>query len=98
MPVSTAPRSFPTSNDLEVWILRPDWSSLYICGFKESNTSVMCFLEHKGAEDVFGKCPRMVLPRALAQFGRDWGTSVLAGLEIEVMLLGEDFQPIYQLN
>ncbi|KGO43450.1 Protein of unknown function DUF3328 [Penicillium expansum] len=47
--VSTAPQCFPTSNDLEVWVLRPDWSSLRTCGFRENNASVMCFLEHKEA-------------------------------------------------
>lgn len=98
IPVSTAPQCFPTSNDLEVWVLRPDWSSRRICGFRESNASVMCFLEHKGAEEIFNQCPRMLLSRALERFERDWGTSILAGFEIEVMLLGEDSQPINQLD
>lgn len=98
IPVSTAPQCFPTSNDLEVWVLRPDWSSLRTCGFRESNASVMCFLEHKGTEEMFNKCPRMLLSRAIERFERDWGTSVLAGFEIEVMLLGENFQPINQLD
>lgn len=91
IPVSTAPQCFPTSNDLEVWILHPDWSSIRICGFRESNASVMCFLEHKGAPERLSKCPRTLLSCTLERFQRDWGTSVLAGFEIEVMLLGENF-------
>ncbi|KAH8692928.1 hypothetical protein BGW36DRAFT_302758 [Talaromyces proteolyticus] len=98
IPVSTAPRCFPTGNDLEIWVLRPDWSSLRPCGFRPSHASVMCFLEHKVAGDTYSKCPRMLLSRALERLEREWSTKVLAGFEIEFMLLDHSSQPLNQLD
>jgi glutamine synthetase len=98
IPVSTAPRCFPTGNDLEIWVLRPDWSSLRRCGFRSSHASVMCFLEHKEAEETYNKCPRMLLSRALERLEREWGTKVLAGFEIEFMLLDQNSKPLNQLD
>lgn len=98
IPISTAPRCFPSGNDLEIWVLRPDWSSLRRCGFRPGHASVMCFMEHKEAEDTYNKCPRMLLSRALEQLEREWGTKVLAGFEIEFMLLDQNFQPLNQLD
>lgn len=94
-PVSTRPS--PMGDDLETWILRPDWSTLRTCGFRPSHASVMCFLEHKEAEDTFDKCPRMLLSRALAQLEGEYDTKVLAGFEIEVMLLDHNNKPLHQL-
>jgi glutamine synthetase len=98
IPISTAPRCFPTGNDVEIWVLRPDWSSLRLCGFRPSHASVMCFLEHKEADDPYSKCPRMLLSRALVHLEREWGTKALAGFEIECMLLGHDGRPLDQLD
>lgn len=98
IPVSTAPKCFPTSNDLEIWKLRPDWSSLRRCGFRPKHASVMCFLEHEEAEDIYDKCPRKLLSRALERLEGEWGTKVLAGLEIEFMLLDQNSQPLNQLD
>ncbi|KAH6988113.1 hypothetical protein BKA56DRAFT_478253 [Ilyonectria sp. MPI-CAGE-AT-0026] len=98
IPISTAPKCFPTGTEVERWVLRPDWSSLRVCGFRPSHASVMCFLEHKEAEDTFNKCPRMLLSRALKRLEKEWDTKVLAGFEIEFMLLDEDFQPLRQLD
>ncbi|KAL6401889.1 Glutamine synthetase, beta-Grasp [Ilyonectria robusta] len=98
IPISTAPKCFPTGTEVERWVLRPDWSSLRVCGFRPSHASVMCFLEHKEAEDTFNKCPRMLLSRALKRLEREWDTRVLAGFEIEFMLLDEDSQPLKQLD
>ena len=98
IPVSTAPRCFPTGDDLEIWVLRPDWSSLRCCGFRPTHASVMCFVEHKDAEDTYSKCPRMLLSRALERFEREWGTNVLAGFEVECMLLDENSKPLNQLD
>ncbi|GLI79322.1 hypothetical protein PoHVEF18_007652 [Penicillium ochrochloron] len=95
-PVSTRPS--PIGNDIETWILRPDWSSLRSCGFRPSHASVMCFLEHKEAKDTYDKCPRMLLSGALAQLEGEYDTKVLIGFEIEVMLLGQNYQPLNQLD
>jgi glutamine synthetase len=90
IPVSTASLCFPTGNDVEIWMLRPDWSSLRRCGFRPSHASVMCFLEHKEAEETYNKCPRMLLSRAIERLEREWGTKVLASFEIEFMLLDQN--------
>jgi glutamine synthetase len=95
-PVSTRPS--PIGNDIQTWILRPDWSSLRSCGFRPSHASVMCFLEHKEAKDAYDKCPRMLLSGALAQLEGEYDTKVLVGFEIEVMLLGQNYQPLNQLD
>lgn len=98
IPVSTAPTCFPSGNDVEIWVLRPDWSSLRGCGFRTSHASVMCFLEHKEAKETYNECPRMLLSRALERLEREWGTKVLAGFEIEFMLLDQNSQPLNQLD
>ncbi len=98
IPVSTAPKCFPTSNDVEIWMLRPDWSSLRVCGFRPTHASVMCFLKHKGAKDPYGNCPRMLLAQALESFEGEWDLKVLAGFEIEVMLLDQGSQPLDHLD
>ncbi|OKL60009.1 hypothetical protein UA08_04893 [Talaromyces atroroseus] len=99
IPVSTAPKCFPTSNEIETWVLRPDWTSLRCCGFRPSHASVMCFVEHKEAEEKYNKCPRMLLTRELDRLERLWGVKMLAGFEIEVMLLDQNFAPpINQLD
>jgi glutamine synthetase len=98
IPVSTAPKCFPIGNDIETWVLRPDWSSLRLCGFRQNHGSVMCFLEHKEAKDTYNKCPRMLLYRAIESLERVWGTKVLAGFEIEFMLLDQSSQTLNQLD
>ncbi|KPM39092.1 hypothetical protein AK830_g7470 [Neonectria ditissima] len=95
-PISTAPRCFPTGNDVETWVLRPDWSSLRICGFRQTHASAMCFLQRKGVMDPYGMCPRTVVYSAIKGLERQWGTLVMGGFEIEVMLLDPDFQPLNQ--
>ena len=98
VPVSTAPRCFPTGNEIEIWALRPDWSSLRVCGFRASHASVMCFVEHKEVEETYNKCPRMLLSGALEELHRLWGAKVTVGFEIEFMLLDQNFQPLNQLD
>lgn len=97
-PISTDPKCFPSGKDVETWVLRPDWSSLRSCGFRPNHASVMCFVEHKEAEETYNKCPRMLLSRALEQLEREWGTKVLFGFEIEFMLLDQNSQPLNQLD
>ncbi|PVH86054.1 glutamine synthetase [Cadophora sp. DSE1049] len=79
-------------------ILRPDWSMLSRCGFRPSHASVMCFMEHKEAEETYSKCPRMLLSRALESLEKEWDTKVLAGFEIECMLLDKDCEPLNVLD
>lgn len=98
IPISTAPKCFPIGNDLETWVLRPDWSSLRSCGFRLSHASVMCFLEHKEAQDTYNKCPRTLLSRAICQLEKEQKTEIMAGFEIEFMVLGENAQPLEQLD
>ncbi|VUC32066.1 unnamed protein product [Clonostachys rosea] len=99
IPVSTAPKCFPTTDTLETWVLEPDWSSLRCCGFRQHHASVMCFVRHKEAQEPYDKCPRMLLCRTLARLERDWGVKALAGFEIEFMLLeGRNAQPLDQLD
>lgn len=98
IPVSTAPRCFPTGTDIETWVLRPDWLSLRRCGFRPTHASVMCFLEHKEAKDTYSKCPRMLLWRALLELEALWDTKALVGFEIECMLLDQKGQPLDQLD
>ncbi|OBT70595.1 hypothetical protein VF21_10324 [Pseudogymnoascus sp. 05NY08] len=96
IPVSKSP--IPIASDLEIWCLRPDWSSIRCCGFKENHASVMCFLAHKEAEETYNKCPRMLLSRGLQRLQTEWDTKVLAGFEIEVMLLDQDCQPLNDID
>jgi hypothetical protein len=35
------------------------------------------------AEDMYSKCPRMLLSHALERLEREWGNKALAGFEIE---------------
>jgi glutamine synthetase len=83
----------PTANNVEIWYLRRDWSSIRCCGFKLNHASIMCFLVRKEAEDIFDQCPRMLLSCGLEQLAIEWDTKVMAGFEIEVMLLDKDYQP-----
>jgi glutamine synthetase len=98
IPISTAPKCFPTGNEIEVWVLRPDWESLRRCGFRNSQASVMCFVGDKEVRDTFGKCPRTLLSRTLDQLKSEWSIAVLAGFEVECMLLDERQQPLDQLD
>lgn len=95
-PVSTGPTN--PGSDLEIWVLRPDWSMLRRCGFRPRHASVMCFLEHKEAEETYSKCPRMLLSRALERLEKEWHTKVLAGFEIECMLLDKNCEPLNVLD
>ena len=101
IPVSTAPKCFPPGVDIEVLGLRPDTSSLRICGFKQNHASVMCFVENKNGptEETYHLCPRYQLSHLLEDFEQDWGADrVQAGFEIEFMLLDHNFQPLNQLD
>ena len=98
LPVSTAPRSFPTGKYLETWILRPDWTSLRVCGFRPSHASVMCFVEHKEARSIDSYCPRQLLCNSVRDYERNHYAQPLAGFEIDVMLLGQDGDPLKDLD
>ncbi|KAI6088623.1 glutamine synthetase [Hypoxylon rubiginosum] len=101
IPISTAPRIFSLSDYHETWYLRPDWSSLRLCGFKAGHAAVMSFVDQKDAETRFDKCPRMLLVQAVEQLEQKWGTKVLVGFEIEFVLLDESnnvVKPMDRLN
>ncbi|KAI9690730.1 MAG: hypothetical protein M1820_009861 [Bogoriella megaspora] len=101
VPISTAPRIFSISDYHETWFLRPDWSSLRVCGFKSDHAAVMCFVDQKDAGERFDKCPRNLLVRALEQLEKNWHTNVLVGFEIEFVLLDESdkvVKPLDRLN
>lgn len=101
IPVSTAPICFPSGDEIQALGLRPDCSSLRTCGFRPSHASVMCYVEQKFglAEDMFRECPRMLLSSIIERFERRWETdAILAGFEIEVMLLDQNSQPLNQLD
>lgn len=95
IPIATAPKCYPTSNNIEIWKLVPDWSSLRPCGFRKSHASVMCSADL--AAEEFRGCPRMLLLVQLEELEKQWG-KILAGFEIEIMLLGPDHQPLRQLD
>lgn len=102
-PVSKPPKSFPSGMDVVVLGLRPDCRSLRVCGFKPNHASVMCFVEQKNGpvEEEDDLCPRSFLITLLDRFERDWSTKnggILAGFEIEFMLLDQDFQPLDDLD
>ena len=101
VPISTAPRIFSISDYHETWFLRPDWSSLRVCGFKSNHAAVMSFVDQKDAKNRFDKCPRNLLVRALERLEKNWGAKVLLGFEIEFVLLDESnnvIKPLDQLN
>lgn len=98
VPVSTAPKSFPTGKDIETWVLRPDWTSLRACGFRPSRASVMCFVEHEEAQYTYDKCPRKLLYNSIENIERNDHTKVLAAFEIEVMLLNQYSEPLEELD
>ena len=98
IPISTAPKCFPTGNDIEVWVLRPDWGSLRRCGVRDSHGSVMCFIEQKDVQDTYSKCPRKLLSRTIEQLNYIRHTEVVAGFEVECMLLDENYEPLEQLD
>lgn len=89
VPISTAPRIFSISDYHETWFLRPDWSSLRVCGFKPDHAAVMSFVDQNDAKERFDKCPRNLLVRALERLEKNWGAKVLLGFEIEFVLLDE---------
>lgn len=101
IPISTAPRIFSLSDYHETWFLRPDWSSLRPCGFRDGHAAVMSFVDQKDAETRFDKCPRMLLVQALERLEKEWGTNVLIGFEIEFVLLDGSnnvIEPVDRLN
>ena len=103
VPVSTAPESFPPGIGVEVLGLRPDCRSLRVCGFKPNHASVMCFVEQKfGPENQqYDLCPRSFLVDLLDRFAHEWDRKdggILAGFEIEFMLLDQNFQPLNHLD
>ena len=101
IPISTAPRIYSISDYHETWFLRPDWSSLHLCGFKSEHAAVMSFVDQKDAEKRFDKCPRNSLKQALERLQKHWGAKVLIGFEIEFVLLDESnniIKPLDRLN
>lgn len=101
IPMSTAPKIFPLSDYHETWFLRPDWSSLRYCGFTNGHAAVMSFVDQKDAEARFDKCPRMLLAQALQRLKKDWAIDVVAGFEIEFVLLDSSdnvIEPMDRLN
>ena len=66
--------------------LRPDWSSLRLCGFKPTHASVMCFVRLKDHEDPFSQCPRNLLGQILEKSSEN-AVHFKVGFEIEFVLL-----------
>ncbi|KID82390.1 Glutamine synthetase [Metarhizium guizhouense ARSEF 977] len=103
IPISTAPRIFSLSDYHETWLLRPDWSSLRVCGFQTGHAVAMSFIDQKDAKTRLDKCPRMLLVQALERLDKEWGVKVLVGFEIEFVLLDGDgsndvIKPLDRLN
>ncbi|KAI7288785.1 hypothetical protein KC343_g1094 [Hortaea werneckii] len=101
VPISTAPRIFSISDYHETWFIRPEWSSLQVCGFKPNHASVMSCVDQKDAEERFDKCPRYQLKQTLSKLEQEWGAKVLMGFEIEFILLDQEnkvFRPLDCLN
>ncbi|KID74794.1 Protein fluG [Metarhizium brunneum] len=103
IPISTAPRIFSLSDYHETWLLRPDWSSLRVCGFQTGHAAAMSFVDQKDAETRLDKCPRMLLVQALERLDKERGVKVLVGFEIEFVLLdgngsNDVIKPLDRLN
>ena len=88
VPISIAPSCSPEGP--QRWELRPDWSSLRVCGFKNNHAVVMCYVEQLVPKpvDTLYKCPRTALGNALQRW--EGGRDILVGFGIEFMLLGHD--------
>ena len=70
--------------------LRPDWSSLKLCGFAIKHASIMCHV-YDTKEESFCQCPRTLLARVLEQ-SREDGFTFLVGFEIEFVILDPSFE------
>ena len=68
--------------------LRPDWTSLRICGYATKHASVMCSLYFRDSDNPFSKCPRHLLSRTLDSC-EEQGVSFQVGFEIEFILFNE---------
>lgn len=97
IPISTAPQSF--TKQPEAWELRPDWSSLLLCGFAKKHATVMCCMFQRGAEDPTANCPRTLLSKVLQKYEAKHMSTILVGFEAEFVLLDENLtQPIQPLD
>ncbi|KAG8161314.1 hypothetical protein KVR01_009578 [Diaporthe batatas] len=91
IPISTAPKSFPVKP--EAWELRPDWTSLRLCGCTPKHCSVMCFMYQRDAAEPFGACPRTLLCRTVGEVEERLSTRLLVGFEAEFVLLDDTLNP-----
>lgn len=91
IPISTAPKSFPVKP--EAWELRPDWSSLRLCGCTPKHSSVMCFMYQRDAPEPFGACPRTLLCKTVGGLEARLSTKLLIGFEAEFVLLDSTLDP-----
>lgn len=91
IPISTAPKSFPVKP--EAWELRPDWSSLRLCGCTPKHGSVMCFMYQRDAPEPFALCPRTLLCKTVKAIEERLSTKLLTGFEAEFVLLDETLNP-----
>lgn len=66
--------------------LRPDWSSVRLCGFRPTHASVMCFVRHKDQEDPYSQCPRYLLSQILEKSSEN-AVAFKVGFEVEFVLL-----------
>jgi glutamine synthetase len=76
--------STPPTGSIE---LRPDWSSLRLCGFAPKHGSVMCATCMPTAYNPFKLCPRTLLASLLSQCEKKQGLKFLMGFEVEFVLL-----------
>lgn len=86
------------SGSIEDWKLRPDWTSLIVCGFRPSHASVMCFTAHLGLENSLSRCPRNLLSGVLEDFETTCGTKILMGFEIEFSLHDESHNIVRSID
>ncbi|KAI1059398.1 hypothetical protein LB507_004039 [Fusarium sp. FIESC RH6] len=87
IPISTAPACFP--DGIEDWRLLPDWTSVKLCGYRQTHATVQCFLAHMGLENPFARCPRHLLSLAVDDLSTH-PAKALIGFEIEFVLLDQD--------
>jgi glutamine synthetase len=80
--------------------LRPDWSSLRVCGYAEAHASVMYSFEIDPAETLrLAKiCPRALLSTVLTEAKKEYKLEFLVGFEVEFTLLDANLDPYESID
>ncbi len=87
----------PRCRGVEGWALYPDLGSLRRYGLAEHHADVMCAVAQETVanaktDDKFAYCPRSLLRRTVESLEQDYAMGMLAGFEIEFVLLDSDSQ------